>query len=577
MPSTIAAASGRFPTPPEGRAIFSRMAHLFHHPLCPHSRFVRLALAEYGFDTELIEELAHERREDFLVLNPAGQTPVLVADGGLVIPGASNIAEWLDEAIGPVANAPRLLPADVAGRVETRRLLDWFNQKFFAEVTEWLVHEKVTKRFLTSARGGGAPDMHLVRAARSNIRYHLHYIGHLAGRRNWLAGDRMTFRRSGGGGASVGRRLSRRRAVGRGRTREGMVPADQIAALVPPAAGRPDARDGAERDLRRPRLLKDRLAAEARALGFDVMRVTRPDAAPALPARLAEWLQAGRHGTMDWLETTAGRRADPRVLWPQVRSVVMLGMNYGPDDDPRAIFTQRDRGAISVYARNRDYHDLMKGRLKLLAGKLVAFARQDAEAEPDVKVFVDTAPVMEKPLAMAAGLGWQGKHTNLVSREFGSWLFLGALFTTLELDAHPAEVDHCGSCRACVDACPTKAFPAPFQIDARRCISYLTIENKGPIPHEFRAAIGNRIYGCDDCLAACPWNKFAQVSREAKLVARDELRAPSLAVLARLDDAKFRGNVLGQPDQADRRRALPAQCAHRHRQQRRVLASARRA
>ena len=273
------------------------------------------------------------------------------------------------------------------------------------------------------------------------------------------------------------------------------------------------------------------------------MRVTGPDAAPDLPARLAEWLAAGRHGSMDWLEATADRRADPRVLWPQVRSVVMVGMNYGPDDDPRAILTQRERGAISVYARNRDYHDLIKGRLKLLAGKLVAMAGHEA----DVKVFVDTAPVMEKPLAMAAGLGWQGKHTNLVSRDFGSWLFLGALFTTLDLDADAAEIDHCGSCRSCMDACPTDAFPAPYRIDARRCISYLTIENKGPVPREFREAIGNRIYGCDDCLAACPWNKFAQTAREAKLAARDDLRAPSLQDLAQLNDAAFRERFSGSP------------------------------
>ena len=273
------------------------------------------------------------------------------------------------------------------------------------------------------------------------------------------------------------------------------------------------------------------------------MRVARPDAAPDLPARLAEWLAAGRHGSMDWLETTADRRADPRVLWPQVRSIVMVGMNYGPDDDPRAILMQRARGAISVYARNRDYHDLIKGRLKLLAGKLVALAAHEA----DVKVFVDTAPVMEKPLAMAAGLGWQGKHTNLVSREFGSWLFLGALFTTLDLAADAAEIDHCGSCRSCMDACPTDAFPAPYRIDARRCISYLTIENKGPIPVAFREAMGNRIYGCDDCLAACPWNKFAQTAREAKLFARDDLRSPSLRELAQLDDAAFREKFSGSP------------------------------
>ncbi len=237
---------------------------------------------------------------------------------------------------------------------------------------------------------------------------------------------------------------------------------------------------------------------------------------------------------MDWLAANPERRADPRVLWSGVRSVVMLGVNYGPDQNPLAILHQRTRGAISVYAQGDDYHDLIKKRLKAVARWLVA------ASDCEVKVFVDTAAVMEKPLAQAAGLGWQGKHTNLVSREFGSWLFLGAIFTTLDLSRDEADIDHCGTCRACLDICPTAAFPAPYKLDARRCISYLTIESKGPIPHEFRKAIGNRIYGCDDCLAVCPWNKFAQAGREAKLAARDELRAPELAGLARLDDAAFR-------------------------------------
>src|SRR5581483_102023 len=230
----------------------------------------------------------------------------------------------------------------------------------------------------------------------------------------------------------------------------------------------------------------------------------------------------------------AERRGDPRVLWPDVRSIVMLGLNYGPDEDPRTLLKERDRGGISVYARGDDYHDIIKPRLKTLARWLI-----DA-AGGDVKVFVDTAAVMEKPLAQAAGIGWQGKHTNLVSRAFGSWLFLGAIFTTLELPPDESEIDHCGSCQACLDICPTAAFPAPYKLDARRCISYLTIENKGPIPREFRKAIGNRIYGCDDCLAVCPWNKFAQTGRETRLAARDELRAPDLQMLAELDDAAFR-------------------------------------
>ncbi|MDB5642888.1 MAG: queG [Hyphomicrobiales bacterium] len=245
------------------------------------------------------------------------------------------------------------------------------------------------------------------------------------------------------------------------------------------------------------------------------------------------------------MEETADRRADPRVLWDEVRSIVMLGMNYGPDEDPRAVLAQKTSGAISVYARHRDYHDLVKGRLKMLASWMAGEAKTDPALQ--LKVFVDTAPVMEKPLAAAAGLGWQGRHTNLVSREFGSWLFLGSIFVTLDLAPDAPEADHCGSCRACLDACPTQAFPAPYRLDARRCISYLTIEHHGPIPAEFRAAMGNRIYGCDDCLAACPWNKFAQVAREAKLQARDDLRAPDLDFLAGLDDAAFRAFFSGSP------------------------------
>jgi epoxyqueuosine reductase len=236
---------------------------------------------------------------------------------------------------------------------------------------------------------------------------------------------------------------------------------------------------------------------------------------------------------MQWMQTSAARRGDPSAQWAEVRSVIMLGVNYGNDDDPLAILQRRDRAGISVYARGDDYHDVIKPRLKALA----AWLRTQAGGE--AKVFVDTAAVMEKPLAAVAGLGWQGKHTNLVSRQFGSWLFLGAIFTTLDLPPDAPERDHCGSCHACLDVCPTAAFPEPYRLDARRCISYLTIEHRGPIPRELRAAIGNRVYGCDDCLAVCPWNKFAQAGREAKLAARDELQAPRLAELARLDDAAF--------------------------------------
>lgn len=247
---------------------------------------------------------------------------------------------------------------------------------------------------------------------------------------------------------------------------------------------------------------------------------------------------------MGWMAATLERRADPRKLLPWARSLVMLGLNYGPASDPLAALARPESGAISIYARNRDYHDIIKGRLKELAGFLVATAKPEV---PDVRVFVDTAPLMEKPLAAQAGIGWQGKHTNLVSREFGSWLFLGAILTDLDLPAELPEADHCGTCRACLDACPTDAFPAPYVLDARRCISYLTIEHKGPIPRDLRAQIGNRIYGCDDCLAVCPWNKFASLGREAKLAARADLDAPPLAELSSLDDAGFRKRFAGSP------------------------------
>ena len=292
---------------------------------------------------------------------------------------------------------------------------------------------------------------------------------------------------------------------------------------------------------RDPSKLRAFAESAARQAGFDAFGVASPDQLPSVSAKLAAFLEYGRHGTMDWMKETAERRAHPRALWPEVRSVILLGMNYGPETDPLATLGHKDRATISVYARNRDYHDVIKGRLKEIAGRLAA------RSGADVKVFVDTAPVMEKPLAAAAGLGWQGKHTNLVSRDFGSWLFLGAIFTTAELEADRHEADSCGSCRACLDICPTDAFPAPYQLDARRCISYLTIEHKGPIPREFRKPMGNRIYGCDDCLAICPWNKFAQSANEAKLKARDDLNAPALDHLLALDDAGFRSLFSGSP------------------------------
>jgi epoxyqueuosine reductase len=286
------------------------------------------------------------------------------------------------------------------------------------------------------------------------------------------------------------------------------------------------------------------LRAKARALGFDTCRVAPAETPAQAGERLAAWLAEGAHGDMTWMAEAFARRSDLRKLMADAKSVVMLGLNYGPEADPLAALKRPAAGAISVYARHRDYHDILKGKLKQLVAFLVAAARPD---QADVKVFVDTAPLMEKPLAVLAGLGWQGKHTNLVSREFGSWLFLGAILTDLDLPPDPPEADHCGQCRACLDACPTRAFPAPYRLDARRCISYLTIEHKGPIPRELRSAIGNRIYGCDDCLAVCPWNKFASAGRETKLAARADLEAPPLAELARLDDTSFRSLFAGGP------------------------------
>ena len=337
--------------------------------------------------------------------------------------------------------------------------------------------------------------------------------------------------------------MNERRAVERGRDRQPVPRAGAIATSVPSGALRAAGAKAAERDLRRARL-KDALRKKATALGFEICRIAPAQPPPNASAHLAAWLGQGAHGDMAWMAETLERRVDPRALMSEAKSVIMLGLNYGPESDPLAALKRADRAAISVYARRRDYHDVIKGKLKQLAAFLVAEAHPD---ETGVKVFVDTAPLMEKPLAALAGLGWQGKHTNLVSREFGSWLFLGAILTDLALPLDRPETDHCGQCRACLDACPTQAFPAPYRIDARRCISYLTIEHKGPIPRELRRAMGNRIYGCDDCLAVCPWNKFAIAGREAKLAAREDLNAPPLVELARLDDKSFRALFAGGP------------------------------
>ncbi|MBW8755930.1 MAG: tRNA epoxyqueuosine(34) reductase QueG [Sphingomonadales bacterium] len=295
-------------------------------------------------------------------------------------------------------------------------------------------------------------------------------------------------------------------------------------------------------------LLRADLAAEAKRLGFAACGVA-PAAEDALAAaRLGTWLAEGMHGAMGWMEERAHQRRSPVALWPEAKSVIALGMSYAPATDPLALEEHPTRARISVYAQGKDYHDVVKKALKALARWLAEAAKRRGLGEIGVKVFVDTAPVLEKPLGEAAGLGWQGKHTNLVSREHGSWLFLGAIYTTLELPADPPGEDRCGSCRACQDACPTQAFPAPYRLDARRCISYLTIEHKGPIPEEFRAAMGNRIYGCDDCLAVCPWNKFAEDAAAMQaFLPRAELVAPRLAELLALDDAGFRQLFSGSP------------------------------
>lgn len=288
--------------------------------------------------------------------------------------------------------------------------------------------------------------------------------------------------------------------------------------------------------------LKQRLTRFAQEAGFAAVGVCRPDAVPELLERLQEFVAAGMHGQMGWMAERMAWRADPTALWPAARSVIMLAEPYTPTHDPLAVLEERDRAAISVYAQNRDYHDVVKKRLKRVGRWLI-----EAVPGAEIKVFVDTAPVMEKPLAQAAGLGWQGKHTNLLSRDLGNWFFLGAIFTTVDLQSDEAETSHCGSCTACLDICPTGAFPAPYRLDARRCISYLTIEHKGPVDEGLRPLMGNRIYGCDDCLAVCPWNKFAHEGRDAKLAARDDLVAPPLADLAGLDDAGFRALFSGSP------------------------------
>lgn len=289
--------------------------------------------------------------------------------------------------------------------------------------------------------------------------------------------------------------------------------------------------------------LKEALVAKAKAEGFAQVGICAPDAIPEAAARLKAFVDAGYHGNMGWMAERMEWRGNPAALWPEAKSVIMLAEPYTPDDDPLRLLDMPDRGSISVYARNRDYHDLVKKRLKRLGRWLL----EQSGPTAGIKVFVDTAPVMEKPLGAAAGLGWQGKHTNLLGQELGNWFFLGAIFTTVDLPKDAAGQDHCGSCTRCLDICPTRAFPAPYQLDARRCISYLTIEHKGPVDPELRPLLGNRIYGCDDCLAVCPWNKFAQEASEAGYWARIELRCPKLAHLVSLSDRDFREVFRGSP------------------------------
>lgn len=284
-------------------------------------------------------------------------------------------------------------------------------------------------------------------------------------------------------------------------------------------------------------LMRERAAK----LGFDAVGVADTTTPWPAAARLAEFVALGRHGEMGWMQETLDRRSHPTALWSQAKSAILLGMNYGPAENPLELLARKQIGLVSAYAARRDYHDVIKGRLKQLAQWLAR------EAAAEVKVFVDTAPLMEKPLAQAAGIGWQGKHTNLVSRRFGSWLLLGAILTDADLPADAPKADHCGQCRACLDICPTNAFPTPYQLDARRCLAYLSIEHPGPIPAEFREAMGNRVFGCDDCLAVCPWNKFASVAAEAKLAAREDLATAPLAELATLDEAAFRARFAGTP------------------------------
>ena len=503
------------------------MRQLYHTHLSPFCRKIRMLLKEKGLEFELVCENPWDRKLEFFALNPAGEVPVLVEEDGTVVSSAYAISEYLEDVYPQVT----LIGTTPAERAEVRRLADWFDHKFDYEVTQNILFEKMFKHYF---QHGGEPNSTAIRTGKNHLLYHLDYIGYLAGERYFLACDQLTL-----ADLAAAAHLSALDYLGDvpwdyNLAAQQLVCADEIApehALHPHRARprRPPAgllrKSGfliQEAKIARARLRRRRLHRAGAACG-------------EAQAGLQEFIASGRHGDMHWMEDKADRRADPKTLWPEVESIIVLGHNYGPDFNPMEKLQHKDKGNISCYALNRDYHDVIKKKLKQLARWIAA------TYGCEVKVFVDTAPVMEKPLATAAGIGWQGKHTCVVSREFGSWLFLGSIFTNLVI---PSEADenknHCGTCTKCLDICPTQAFDGEGKLDARKCIAYLTIEHKGQIPLEFRKAIGNRIYGCDDCLAVCPWNKFARVSKEMAYHPRRELEAPLLRDLAQLDDATFR-------------------------------------
>ncbi|KAG1647626.1 Epoxyqueuosine reductase [Nymphon striatum] len=480
-----------------------------------------LTCTRRGADLPTLVEIEAFRVPEFLALNPAGTLPVLVAEAGSAIAGTNAISEYIDETRGAMMRERRLMPDYPLDRAEVRRLIDWFCMTMDADVTRALVRERIFKLEMSPAQGGGAPDSSAMRGARTNIKQHMRYINWLSGTRNWLAGKSISSADFAAAAA-----ISVLDYMGEIEWKESQ-----------------QARDWRMTQHLTSQKAKDFLIRDLKEQGFDDVRIMSAHDIGQNPERLAAYIEAGYHSSMNWMPETQERRSAPRALWEQANSIAMVVMRYTPSDDydPLEALTKKSQATISCYAHNRDYHDIIKGKLKQAAGRFVA------KTNAQVKVFVDTAPVMEKPLAQKAGLGWQGKHTNLVSRDLGSWFFLGSIFTDIDLPSDDAEIDHCGSCRSCLDICPTDAFPEPYKLDARRCISYLTIEHSGSIDVEFRKPMGNRIYGCDDCLAACPWNKFAETASEAKLQARDDLKSPALRDLLKFDDRMFRTHFSGSP------------------------------